>query len=117
MVAVHYVYVAPFDFLLGGNVAGLVGSFLSSFSLSKKIALQRLTLRLTSFQQYSALYPELVDGIVLLDSYGFLPTDQVLHNLQYIRVYCYTFRMECFSYQTQYLSETIPRLLKCWQIN
>lgn len=25
---------------------------------------------------YSALYPELVDGIVLLDSYGFLPTDQ-----------------------------------------
>lgn len=28
--------------------------------------------------QFSALYPEMVDAVVLLDSYGFLPTDQVL---------------------------------------
>uniref|UniRef100_A0A3B3ZSK1 AB hydrolase-1 domain-containing protein n=1 Tax=Periophthalmus magnuspinnatus TaxID=409849 RepID=A0A3B3ZSK1_9GOBI len=28
---------------------------------------------------YSALYPEMVDAIVLLDSYGFMPTDQVLN--------------------------------------
>uniref|UniRef100_A0A672YCG6 Serine hydrolase like n=1 Tax=Sphaeramia orbicularis TaxID=375764 RepID=A0A672YCG6_9TELE len=29
----------------------------------------------TCFLQFSALYPEMVDAVVLLDSYGFLPTD------------------------------------------
>uniref|UniRef100_A0A3B5M0I1 AB hydrolase-1 domain-containing protein n=1 Tax=Xiphophorus couchianus TaxID=32473 RepID=A0A3B5M0I1_9TELE len=29
------------------------------------------------FPQFSALYPEMVDALVLLDSYGFLPTDPV----------------------------------------
>lgn len=30
-----------------------------------------------SFPQFSALYPEMVDALVFLDSYGFLPTDTV----------------------------------------
>lgn len=30
------------------------------------------------FLQFSALYPEMVQAVVLLDSFGFLPTDQVL---------------------------------------
>uniref|UniRef100_A0A3Q2CVM1 Serine hydrolase like n=1 Tax=Cyprinodon variegatus TaxID=28743 RepID=A0A3Q2CVM1_CYPVA len=29
------------------------------------------------FLQFSALYPEMVDAVVLLDSYGFIPTDPV----------------------------------------
>lgn len=30
------------------------------------------------FQQFSALYPEMVDSVILLDSLGFLPTDSVI---------------------------------------
>lgn len=38
------------------------------------------------FPQFSALYPEMVDAVVLLDSYGFLPTDQVLQQFLHPRL-------------------------------
>lgn len=32
------------------------------------------------FLQFSALYPEMVDGIIVLDVFGFVPTDPVLQH-------------------------------------
>lgn len=45
------------------------------------IALLSCVLSTWYFPQFSALYPEMVDAVVLLDSYGFLPAKSVLYLL------------------------------------
>lgn len=74
---VSYIYVSTvFYFISGGNIAGLVSDTVvaGSFILLLLCAIKSIL----CFTQFSALYPEMVDAVVLLDSYGFLPTDLVL---------------------------------------
>ncbi|XP_076584028.1 serine hydrolase-like protein isoform X2 [Chaetodon auriga] len=71
---------------MGGNIAGMVsdsvrtGCFILLLFEHNPCSVQTLAVLcgvkfILCFPQYSALYPEMVDAVVLLDSYGFLPTE------------------------------------------
>uniref|UniRef100_A0A3Q2P435 Serine hydrolase like n=1 Tax=Fundulus heteroclitus TaxID=8078 RepID=A0A3Q2P435_FUNHE len=65
------------------------------------------------FPQFSALYPEMVDAMVLLDSYGFLPTDSFEKKKEDMktRVYTYEKAVERLLVGNQSLTEESAKIL------
>ena len=87
-----------FFFILGGNVAGMVSVVTGCYFYTihvltlKSILLYCVVFSIyIVFPQFSALYPEMVDAVVLLDSYGFFPTETVIQQFFFLKSFYYSF--------------------------
>lgn len=66
--------------LTGGNIAGMVNETHHMHLIPVFMWPYVTAWRFLCFLQFSAVYPEMVDGVIVLDVFGFVPTDLVLYH-------------------------------------